>query len=113
MKAKLEKENNKAASGGGKGKISFEPEDIDPSKYTENRKNIVQDIRNKGGNPYPHKFSRTHRVDHFREEYDSLCKENNVFFEDKLVSLTGRIYSIRASGKNLIFIDLDGDSVKL
>jgi len=36
-----------------------------------------------------------------------------VFFDNEVVSLTGRIYSIRASGKSLIFIDLDGDSAKV
>ena len=73
---------------------------------------MVQEIRTHGGNPYPHKFSRTHRCDHFRKEYEPKCKEKNVFL-DETVALTGRINVIRASGQKLIFIDLVGDNAKV
>lgn len=42
---------------------AFEEEEKDPSKYTDNRKNFVQAKRDTGENPYPHKFTRTHRID--------------------------------------------------
>lgn len=45
-------------------------EELDPSKYTENRRQFIQSKRDAGVNPYPHKFSRTHRVDEFRELFD-------------------------------------------
>lgn len=41
-------------------------EELDPTKYTENRKNWLQSQRDAQINPYPHKFSRTHRIDEFR-----------------------------------------------
>ena len=41
-------------------------DDLDPTKYTENRKAMVEAERQAGNNPYPHKFNRSHRVDEFR-----------------------------------------------
>lgn len=112
---KKKKEEEKAAAGGGAAKpkaaAAFE-EEVDPSKYTENRKNFVQQVRDSGVNPYPHKFTRTHRIDEFRTTYEASITEN-VFIEDQTVSLTGRILSIRASGAKLIFIDLEGDNAKV
>jgi lysyl-tRNA synthetase, class II len=86
---------------------------MDPAKYTENRKNWVQAARDVGQNPYPHKFERTHRVDHFREAFESKATENGVFLEDVSVSVTGRIVNIRSQGAKLIFIDLEGDSTRI
>lgn len=108
----------KAASGEVKPKASkpgavFDEEEKDPSKYTENRKNFVQSLRDQGVNPYPHKFTRTHRIDEFRKNYDSVLTENNVFVEDQTVALTGRIMGIRGAGASLIFIDLEGDCAKV
>jgi lysyl-tRNA synthetase class 2 len=102
----------KAAEEAKKGpkKAKVNEDDMDPSKYTDNRKAQVQNIRNNGGNPYPHKFSRSHRIDQFREEYEEKCTENDAFNEDVTVALTGRIHSIRAAGSKLLFIDLTGDS---
>jgi lysyl-tRNA synthetase class 2 len=90
----------------------FDEVELDPSKYTENRKNWIQQQRDQGKNPYPHKFSRTHRIDQFRSEFDAKITEN-VFLEDEVVSVTGRIVNIRAQGVKLIFIDIEGDSKKL
>jgi len=47
-------------------------EELDPSKYTENRKNWLMERRGQGENPYPHKFHRTHRIDQFVKEFDPL-----------------------------------------
>lgn len=92
---------------------AFEEEEKDPSKYTENRKNFVQGIRDQGVNPYPHKFTRTHRINEFRQEYDQTITETNKFVEDMTVALTGRIMAIRGAGASLIFIDLEGDGAKV
>ena len=107
----------KAAAEGDKpkkdGAPKFDEEEKDPSKYTENRKNFVQGLRDNGVNPYPHKFTRTHRIDEFRKAYDETLIEKNVFVEDQTVALTGRIMSVRGAGAALIFIDLEGDSAKV
>ena len=115
MKAKEEEKKKKEAEKPQKEKStkpSFAEEDIDPSKYTENRKAWIQGQRDQGKNPYPHKFSRTHRIDQFREEFSDKITEN-IFLEDETVSVTGRVVNIRASGAKLIFIDIEGDTKKL
>ena len=115
---KAKKEAEKAAAGEGAPKkkdnpgAAFDEEEKDPSKYTENRKNFVQGLRDQNINPYPHKFTRTHRIDEFRRDYDEQITEK-VFIEDQTVSLTGRIMAIRGAGANLIFIDLEGDGAKV
>jgi lysyl-tRNA synthetase class 2 len=86
---------------------------LDPSKYTDNRKGYIQNLRDNGVNPYPHKFSRTHRIDQFRTDFDATITENGTFDDQQTVAVTGRIRSIRAAGPKLIFIDLDGDSSKV
>lgn len=88
-------------------------EELDPSKFTENRKNWLQQQRDSGANPYPHKFQRSHRIDHFRTEFDSKIEEKGVFLEEVEVSITGRVHSIRSQGAKLLFIDLEGDQNKL
>jgi len=69
-------------------------------------------LREQAINPYPHKFSRTHRIDTFRQEFETEITEVG-FLEDRTVSVTGRIKSIRGQGAKLIFIDLEGDGAKI
>ena len=92
---------------------AFDEEEKDPSKYTDNRRAFVAGVRDQGINPYPHKFTRTHRIDEFRREYEETITETNQFVEDMTVSLTGRIMAIRGAGAQLIFIDLEGDGAKV
>ncbi|CDW73340.1 lysyl-trna synthetase [Stylonychia lemnae] len=87
--------------------------EMDPTQYTENRKQWIQSVRDKNENPYPHKFNRTHKLDEFHAAYNSKCVENNVFIEEETVAITGRVISIRNSGAKLIFIDLQGDDNKV
>lgn len=68
---------------------------LDPTQYTNNRRQFLEKLRAEGKNPYPHKFERTHRIDEFVKAFDSVCSEPDKFHEDKLVSLTGRVLSIR------------------
>ena len=79
-KANQPKKQNLAAA--------FDEEEKDPSKYTENRKNFVQSLRDQNINPYPHKFTRTHRIDEFRAEYLEKTTDN-TFLEDQDHKLEG------------------------
>lgn len=89
-------------------------EGLDPSKYTQNRKDWLDARRDKGENPYPHKFHRTHRIDEFVKEFEGKCEEKGVFLEDhEEVAITGRVYSIRGSGKHLVFYDVSGDGSRV
>ncbi len=116
--AKKAKAEAAAAADDGKPKkqnlaAAFQEEEKDPTKYTENRKAFIQGLRDQNINPYPHKFTRTHRIDEFRNEYNETIKETNKFVEDMTVALTGRIMAIRGAGASLIFIDLEGDGAKV
>jgi lysyl-tRNA synthetase class 2 len=86
---------------------------LDPSKYTENRKNFLDSLRSEGKNPYPHKFNRDMTIPQFREKYEEVKIEHGEFLEDQKVALTGRIMMLRESGAKLIFIDLFDDSAKV
>ena len=71
-----------------KGGFAFEDDETNPAAYTENRKKWLQDVREGGENPYPHKFLRTHRIDEFITEFQDKTKVNE-FLEDTAVSVTG------------------------
>ena len=62
---KKKKEEEKAATQPPGSKAKAPEEILDPTQYTNNRKQFVQKIREEGKNPYPHKFDRTHRIDEF------------------------------------------------
>lgn len=51
-------------------KNPIQEEELDPTKYTENRKALLQNFRDKGENPYPHKFNRTRRIDEYVAHYN-------------------------------------------
>lgn len=86
---------------------------MDPTQYTENRKQFIQSVRDNKENPYPHKFSRTHKLNEFIAEFNPKVEGKDVFLEDVTVAVTGRVISIRAQGQKLVFIDLQGDDVKI
>lgn len=88
-------------------------EEVDPSKYRENRIKHLDQMRADGQNPYPHKFNRDMTVSQFREKYENDKIENGSFHEDYKVALTGRIMGLRSSGAKLIFIDLHEDNSKV
>lgn len=114
-KAKKEAEKAEKAKAEGKEAPVKVEEILDPTKYRENRQQWLQSIRDKGQNPYPHKFNRTIRIDQFCAKYESHegLQEKGAALEDVIESITGRIMKIRESGAKLIFIDLVGDESKV
>lgn len=89
-----------------------EEEELDPSKYFENRKTqLAQLTKEHGLNPWPHKFDVTMTVPEFHAKYAHL--ESGVKAEGDVVSLGGRVYSKRTSGAKLVFYDIKGDGKKL
>lgn len=71
-------------------------------------------MREQGKNPYPHKFSRTHRIDEVVAQFEPRCPpEAKGQYLDEEVRLTGRVSAIRSAGKKLIFYDLYGDHAKI
>lgn len=108
---KQEEAKLKAATAGAKVKPAEEV--LDPTQYTNNRKQYIQSLREEGKNPYPHKFERSHRIDEFVKDLNPKCVTNGVFLEEEKVALTGRIMSIRAQSAKLYFFDLVGDDSKV
>ena len=71
----------------------------------------MKHIEANGGNPYPHKFKVSHRIPDFVEEFDPITEKGEKI-DDKIISVAGRIHSIRGQGK-LLFYDLLGDGAKI
>lgn len=96
-------------------------EEIDPTKYYENRRELIKLSQKNGDfNPYPHKFQTIIdgnetiiSIPQFKKKYDHL--DNNVRLTEEIVSLAGRVHNIRIVGPSLRFIDLvaDDGSVQL
>ena len=61
-----EKAAKKAAEPKNEKKKAANDDELDPSKYTEIRRKFLQDLRDKGANPYPHKFNRDLTIPQFR-----------------------------------------------
>lgn len=107
---KKEKEVHSTAISASHGAVGLDHPDVN---YPEFRKKALQDKRDQGINPYPHKFQRTHRIDEFHKIFTERNVEPNTFFESEEVALAGRIWSLRQAGSKLLFIDLVGDESKV
>ena len=118
MKKKIEDEEKKKAlkkakeseSGNAKNKKPDE-EELDPTKYFENRKAWLQKRIQSGENPFPHKFEVTISLPDFIKKYTDITKKNE--FLPEIVQVAGRVHSIRKSGSSLIFYDIVGEDAKI
>ncbi|SCP05273.1 lysine--tRNA ligase, putative [Plasmodium ovale] len=88
-----------------------EEAEVDPRLYYENRSKFILEQKEKGINPYPHKFERSISIPEFIKKYRDLS--NGEHLEDKIVKITGRIMRVSASGQKLRFFDLVGDGEKI
>eukprot|EP01129_Flabellula_baltica_P003749 TRINITY_DN13486_c0_g1_i1.p1 TRINITY_DN13486_c0_g1~~TRINITY_DN13486_c0_g1_i1.p1 ORF type:complete len:619 (+),score=170.90 TRINITY_DN13486_c0_g1_i1:100-1956(+) len=78
------------------------------AQYYEYRKELITNMEEtRGVNPYPHKFHVSHSVKNFVTEFDHLQNEETL--EENVVSVAGRIRSIRPYGKKLQFIDIESE----
>jgi lysyl-tRNA synthetase class 2 len=100
-----------AAATGVKVEKKKEEEELDPKAYFENRTKQLQELEAKQNfNAWPHKFVVSVELPQFITKYESL---KNTEVSPDVVSVAGRIMSKRASGANLIFMDLHGMEVKI
>lgn len=91
-----------------------------PQQYYEIRSRAIQKLRAipnaertlSTPNPYPHKFHVTVSIPTFIEKYGSSLKEAGSR-SDEVVSVAGRIHSMRAQGAKLRFYDLWSEGVKI
>jgi lysyl-tRNA synthetase class 2 len=64
-------------------------------------------------NPYPHRFNVTISLENYTKQYGGEGTILPGKYHDDVVSVAGRIHSVRASGKNLRFYDLRGEGVRI
>ncbi|PIO63707.1 lysine--tRNA ligase [Teladorsagia circumcincta] len=114
-KERLEKEAMRLA---GKDQANAKPEKVvkeadpsDPQEYFNMRVDMINKRRAAGDNPFPHKFDVSISLAAFIEKYERLQKEEVL--ENETVSIAGRIYSKRESGKNLVFYDVHSGGTRL
>ena len=112
-KEKAEKDAKKALvqqEKKGEEKKGAEEEELDPTQYFYNRSEYIRGLPGRGKVPYPHKFQISMLVPDFIKKYAHLEKGQRL--ETEVVSIAGRVMSIRAMGK-LRFYDLKGDGETL
>ena len=85
-------------------------EEIDPTKYYDNRLTWVNGLKAGGANPYPHKFETTMQLPQYHATYNGVEPGG---FAEATERIAGRIMSKRAGGKGLVFYDIHGDGMKL
>jgi len=107
-----EKEKKKAeadakAAASGKAEKPANLEELDPTKYRENRIATVKSLKD----PYPHKWPVSISIPMLIEKYKGL--ESGQHEEGIEVTIAGRVRSKRASGAKLIFYDLWADGCRV
>jgi len=83
---------------------------LDPTAFKANREAMVKTMEEGGVTPYPHKFHVDDRLPEFCTKYNSKTTDGERL--DEVVSIAGRIVSMRGGGK-LFFYDLRGDGSKV
>ena len=106
---KAEAEKNPSNAAGNKFKAG--EEELDPTQFKANREAMVKQMVAEGGTPYPHKFHVDYRLPDYAAEFMPKTKDGEKM-EDTIVSVAGRIVSVRGQGK-LFFYDLNGDGTKV
>ena len=110
--AKQEKKQANPEAKEKKSKAKEDEEEQDPTKYLENRKKWIIGQKEKGENPYPHKFHVSTTLNEFVKKYSTVTKKGEFIESDKL-SVSGRVFSIRSQGAGLIFYDIISDDIKI
>jgi len=87
-------------------------EELDPTKYFENRKNWLENEIKNDKNPYPHKFNITHTIPQFRKQFTDITKKGE-WIETEKISLGGRVFNIRVASQGLIFYDIFQNDTKV
>lgn len=77
--------------------------------YQEARKNNFKQIIEMGVSPYPYIFNRTHNTEDIKTKYTELPTDTTT---DDMVSIAGRVLSLRLLGK-ILFIDLHDTQGKI
>lgn len=68
--------------------------------FREQRIKEIEELRNKGINPYPYSYNKTHTTQDIKKNFEYLA---NGEVSDHRVSTAGRVMSIREHGKSAFF----------
>lgn len=105
---KEKKKVDQAAKAEAEGKKPAAPEEeLDPTKYRENRIAMLKTLKD----PYPHKWNVTISIPALIEKFKDLGE--GAHEEGVTVSIAGRVKNKRASGAKLIFYDLFADGSRV
>eukprot|EP00979_Chaetoceros_neogracilis_P010453 scaffold2473_cov214-Chaetoceros_neogracile.AAC.7 len=88
-----------------------EEEILDPTAYKQNRESAVKSLQADGTTAYPHKFHVDYRLPDYCDDFEPKITDG-THIEDTMVSIAGRIASVRGQGK-LFFYDIRGDGSKV
>lgn len=76
-------------------------EPLDPGMYHQHRCETILGYKAAGETPYPHKFNVSISLSEFIEKYGDLADGTN---SEEVVSVAGRIHSIRVSSAKLRWV---------
>lgn len=85
--------------------------DVDPTAYYENRLANLQQTKDSGCNPYPHKFHVDYSIPEYVDKFGKEVKDGEQM--ELTVAVAGRVRTKRPSGSKLVFYDLVGDGAKV
>ncbi len=63
------------------------------------RRNKLERLRELGVNPYPYHFEAEHSISDILKDFDTICEKDDDVESAKLLSIAGRIVTIRVMGK--------------
>jgi len=107
-KAKKKAEEAAKAESAGAKKVDLE-EELDPTKYRENRIKMLETL----DEPYPHKWNVNISIGAVIEKYKDLGNGEHV--DSTEISIAGRVKNKRTSGANMLFyvIYADGHRIQI
>lgn len=111
-KDKLKKEHaDKNVNSSSGTKQTTNEETLDPNEYFKIRKAFVNQQKEQGLNPYPHKFIVSISLTDYIEKYNHV-KPGEI--DNSVVEcISGRIHAKREQGSKLIFLDLRAEGTKI
>jgi lysyl-tRNA synthetase class 2 len=113
LKKKQEEERSKPQAPKKAGKE--EEEILDPQQYFKNRSHRIQKLMEDPHGayyPYPHKWHIDSIIPDFVHKYEPQCQTKGAFLDD-VISIAGRINSLRSASAKLYFYDVVAEGAKV
>lgn len=114
-KLKKKQEEEKSKPQAQKKGAKEEEEILDPQQYFKNRSHRIQKLMEDPHGayyPYPHKWHIDFTIPEYVHKYEPQCQTKGAFLEN-VVSIAGRINSLRAASSKLVFYDVVAEGAKV